>query len=34
MPGTSGWYRPARAHIPMEFGFNFIPLAVTNRHHG
>ncbi|MCF7730619.1 MAG: DUF6055 domain-containing protein [Akkermansiaceae bacterium] len=29
MPGTSGWYRPARAHLPMEFGFNFIPLAAT-----
>ncbi len=30
MPGTNGWFRPARAHLPMEFGFNFIPLAVTN----
>ena len=29
MPGTSGWYRPSRGHIPMEFGFNFIPLAAT-----
>jgi hypothetical protein len=28
--GADGWYRPARAHIPMEFGFNIIPLAVTN----
>ncbi len=30
MPGTTGWYRPARAHIPMEFGFNIVPLSVTN----
>ena len=29
MPGTSGWYRPSRGHIPMEFGFNFIPLAAS-----
>jgi carbonic anhydrase/acetyltransferase-like protein (isoleucine patch superfamily) len=30
VPGHPGRYRPARAHLPMEFGFNFIPLAVTN----
>jgi len=29
LPGASGWYRPSRDHIPMEFGFNFIPLAAT-----
>lgn len=29
MPGTNGWYRPARAHLPLEFGFNLIPLAAT-----
>lgn len=29
-PGTNGWYRPARAHLPMEFGFNFIPLQVVS----
>ena len=30
LPGTNGWYRPARAHCPMEFGFNFIPLQVVS----
>lgn len=30
LPGTNGWYRPARAHVPMEFGFNFIPLQVAS----
>ncbi|MCX6880883.1 MAG: DUF6055 domain-containing protein, partial [Verrucomicrobia bacterium] len=29
LPGASGWYRPSRDHLPMEFGFNFIPLAAT-----
>ena len=29
MPGHTGWYRPARAHTPMEYGFNFIKLTVT-----
>jgi hypothetical protein len=29
MAGASGWHRPARSHLPMEFGFNIIPLAVT-----
>jgi carbonic anhydrase/acetyltransferase-like protein (isoleucine patch superfamily) len=26
VPGTTGQYRAARSHIPMEFGFNTIPL--------
>lgn len=30
LPSTNGWFRPARAHLPMEFGFNFIPLQVTS----
>ncbi|MGA2749295.1 MAG: DUF6055 domain-containing protein [Verrucomicrobiota bacterium] len=30
MAGTPGWYRPNREHLPMEFGFNIIPLQVTN----
>ena len=30
LPGASGWYRPARAHLPLEFGFNLIPLQATN----
>jgi len=29
VPGNSGWYRPARAHIPQEFGWNMIPLSAT-----
>ena len=29
VPGAAGWYRPARAHVPEEFGFNLIPLAVS-----
>ncbi|HNQ88950.1 MAG TPA: DUF6055 domain-containing protein [Verrucomicrobiota bacterium] len=29
VPGSNGWYRPARAHLPMEFGFNVIPLEVA-----
>jgi hypothetical protein len=29
MPGTPGWYRPERSHLPMEFGFNMIPLTAT-----
>ena len=31
LPGAEGWYRPSRDHLPMEYGFNIIPLAaVTN----
>jgi carbonic anhydrase/acetyltransferase-like protein (isoleucine patch superfamily) len=30
MPGTPGWYRPSREHLPQEFGWNIIPLRVTN----
>jgi hypothetical protein len=30
MPGTPGWYRPSREHLPQEFGWNIIPLQVTN----
>jgi len=29
LAGTTGWYRPAREHIPQQFGFHFVPLAVT-----
>ena len=29
LPGTTGWYRPAREHMPQQFGFHFVPLAVT-----
>jgi len=29
IPGITGWYRPARAHLPMEYGFNIIPLTKT-----
>ncbi|MGN6642412.1 MAG: DUF6055 domain-containing protein [Verrucomicrobiota bacterium] len=29
MPGTNGWYRPAREHMPQQFGFHFIPLSAT-----
>ncbi len=29
LPGADGWYRPSRDHLPMEFGFNIIPLAAT-----
>lgn len=29
LPGASGWYRPAREHAPMEFGFNIIPLTAV-----
>ncbi len=29
VPGANGWFRPARAHLPMEFGFNIIPLAAA-----
>jgi hypothetical protein len=29
MAGTPGWYRPERGHLPMEFGFNMIPLTTT-----
>ncbi|MEI6605089.1 MAG: YDG domain-containing protein [Verrucomicrobiota bacterium] len=28
-PGMPGWFRPARAHWPMEFGFNLVPLSAT-----
>lgn len=27
--GAGGWYRPGRGHLPMEFGFNIIPLQAT-----
>jgi hypothetical protein len=27
--GLPGWYRPARAHWPMEYGFNLVPLTVA-----
>ncbi len=30
LPGAPGWFRPSREHVPMEFGFNLIPLAATN----
>ncbi len=29
LPGSPGWYRPAREHIPQQFGFHFVPLAAT-----
>jgi hypothetical protein len=29
LPGKPGWYRPAREHTPQQFGFHFVPLAVT-----
>ncbi len=29
VPGRPGWFRPARAHLPMQFGFNLIPLTVN-----
>jgi carbonic anhydrase/acetyltransferase-like protein (isoleucine patch superfamily) len=29
MPGTEGWYRPAREHMPQQFGFHFVPLTAT-----
>ena len=29
LPGTSGWYRPAREHIPQQFGFHFVPLTAA-----
>lgn len=31
VPGTTGtnWYRPSRGHLPMQFGFNFIPLQAA-----
>ena len=29
LPGTTGWYRPAREHIPEQFGFHFVPLTAT-----
>lgn len=29
MPGIAGWYRPERSHLPMQFGFNVIPLQAT-----
>jgi hypothetical protein len=29
MPGTTGWYRPAREHMPQQFGFHFVPLTAT-----
>jgi hypothetical protein len=27
--GSADWYRPGRGHLPMEFGFNIIPLQAT-----
>ena len=27
--GAGDWYRPGRGHLPMEFGFNIIPLQAT-----
>ena len=29
LPGSATWYRPGRAHLPMEFGFNIIPLQAA-----
>ncbi|MEI7899521.1 MAG: DUF6055 domain-containing protein, partial [bacterium] len=29
MPGTNGWYRPAREHMPIQFGFHFVPLSAA-----
>ncbi len=29
VPGVTGWYRPERSHIPMEYGFNIIPLSAA-----
>lgn len=29
LPGSTGIYRPAREHIPQQFGFHFVPLTVT-----
>lgn len=29
MPGQPGWYRPCREDLPMEFGWNIIPLQAT-----
>ena len=29
LPGTAGWYRPAREHIPQQFGFHFVPLTAA-----
>ncbi|MCX6344164.1 MAG: DUF6055 domain-containing protein [Armatimonadetes bacterium] len=29
MPGVSGIYRPTRSHIPMEYGFDIIPLTAN-----
>ena len=29
MPGAPGWYRPAREHMPQQFGFHFVPLEAT-----
>lgn len=26
VPGAPGWFRPSRGHLPMEYGFNIIPL--------
>jgi hypothetical protein len=29
LPGANGWFRPERSHLPMEYGFNIIPLAAS-----
>jgi autotransporter-associated beta strand protein len=29
LPGTTDWYRPAREHMPQQFGFHFVPLTAT-----
>jgi hypothetical protein len=29
MAGAPGWFRPAREHAPMQYGFNIIPLTAT-----
>ncbi len=29
LPGAEGWYRPAREHMPQQFGFHFVPLTAN-----
>jgi hypothetical protein len=29
MAGEQGWFRPSRDHLPMQYGFNIIPLDAT-----
>lgn len=29
LPTQPGWFRPARSHLPMQYGFNIIPLQAS-----